>query len=106
MRRAGCAGGAVGGDDCGRDASEYGDLEYRDPGARYLRYGGRVVVVLSVVTTAYTLLTTPEADLERVLHEEAGGLVGGLAVDWAVTKVLMSRSARRLMEGWVRVPQA
>ena len=23
---------------------------------------------------------------------------------WAVSKVLMSRSARRLMEGWVRVP--
>jgi 2-methylaconitate isomerase len=25
---------------------------------------------------------------------------------WKVSKVLMSRSARRLMEGWVRVPQA
>ena len=25
---------------------------------------------------------------------------------WTVTKVLMSRSARRLMEGWVRVPEA
>ena len=25
---------------------------------------------------------------------------------WAVTKVMMSRSARRLMEGWVRVPAA
>jgi len=24
--------------------------------------------------------------------------------EWSVTKVLMSRSARRLMEGWVRVP--
>ena len=23
---------------------------------------------------------------------------------WSVTKVMMSRSARRLMEGWVRVP--
>jgi 2-methylaconitate cis-trans-isomerase PrpF len=23
---------------------------------------------------------------------------------WAVSKALMSRSARRLMEGWVRVP--
>ncbi len=23
---------------------------------------------------------------------------------WKVTKVMMSRSARRLMEGWVRVP--
>ncbi|EGH35921.1 hypothetical protein PSYJA_45491, partial [Pseudomonas syringae pv. japonica str. M301072] len=25
--------------------------------------------------------------------------------DWKVTKALMSRSARVLMEGWVRVPQ-
>jgi 2-methylaconitate cis-trans-isomerase PrpF len=25
---------------------------------------------------------------------------------WIVSKVLMSRSARRLMEGWVRVPRA
>ncbi|MEA2852589.1 MAG: hypothetical protein QOE02_2608, partial [Rhodospirillaceae bacterium] len=25
---------------------------------------------------------------------------------WKVRKVLMSRSARRLMEGWVRVPAA
>jgi hypothetical protein len=30
---------------------------------------------------------------------EAGG-------QWAVSKVMMSRSARRLMEGWVRVPDA
>jgi 2-methylaconitate cis-trans-isomerase PrpF len=34
--------------------------------------------------------------------------VGAEAVEndgqWAVTKVMMSRSARRLMEGWVRVP--
>ena len=29
-------------------------------------------------------------------HEEAG--------QWSVKKVMMSRSARRLMEGWVRVP--
>lgn len=26
------------------------------------------------------------------------------AGDWVVAKVVMSRSARRLMEGWVRVP--
>ena len=30
-------------------------------------------------------------------HEEAG--------QWTVAKVMMSRSARRLMEGWVRVPE-
>ena len=29
-------------------------------------------------------------------HEEGG--------QWTVSKVMMSRSARRLMEGWVRVP--
>ena len=44
-----------------------------------MKNGGRVVVVFSLVTTAYTLLTTPEEDLERVLHEEAGGFVGGAA---------------------------
>ncbi|WP_164612722.1 PrpF domain-containing protein, partial [Pseudomonas viridiflava] len=26
--------------------------------------------------------------------------------EWKVTKAIMSRSARVLMEGWVRVPQA
>ena len=26
--------------------------------------------------------------------------------EWTVTKAVMSRSARRLMEGWVRVPPA
>jgi 2-methylaconitate cis-trans-isomerase PrpF len=31
-------------------------------------------------------------------REEAG--------QWVVGKVMMSRSARRLMEGWVRVPDA
>ena len=46
-------------------------------GAKYLKYGGRVILVVSVATTAYTLLTTPEDQLERVLYEEAGGLVGG-----------------------------
>ena len=40
----------------------------------------------------------PPDDLgaEAEAREEAG--------QWAVKKVMMSRSARRLMEGWVRVP--
>lgn len=46
-------------------------------GARYLRHGGRVIVVMSVATTAYVLLTTPEEELPRVLSQEAGGLLGG-----------------------------
>jgi hypothetical protein len=46
-------------------------------GARYLRYGGRVVLVISVVSTAYVLLTTPEEELGRVLFEEGGAAIGG-----------------------------
>jgi hypothetical protein len=48
-------------------------------GARYLKYGGRVVLVISVVTTAYRILTAPEDELEKVLYEEAGGIIGGSA---------------------------
>ena len=44
----------------------------------------------------------------RFGHPSGTLSVGAEAVeqggDWAVKKVLMSRSARRLMEGWVRVP--
>ena len=46
-------------------------------GARFLRHGGRVVVVLSLSTTAYVLLTAPPDQLEKLLYEEAGGLAGG-----------------------------
>jgi hypothetical protein len=48
-------------------------------GARYLRYGGRVVVVLSIATTGYVLLTTPADQLERVVYEEAGAAGLGAA---------------------------
>ena len=37
---------------------------------------------------------------------KVGAEVGEEGNHWKVSKVLMSRSARRLMEGWVRVPQA
>ncbi len=46
-------------------------------GARYLRHGGRVIVVFSLATTAYVLLTAPPEELERVIYEEAGGAIGG-----------------------------
>jgi hypothetical protein len=46
-------------------------------GARYLRYGGRVVLLISVATTAYVLLTTPEDQLAEVVFEETGSAIGG-----------------------------
>jgi hypothetical protein len=46
-------------------------------GARYLRYGGRVILVISLATTAYSLLTASPDELERLLYEEAGGVLGG-----------------------------
>lgn len=46
-------------------------------GARYLRQGGRVVVVLSLASSAYVLLTTPESELPRVLAQETGSFAGG-----------------------------
>lgn len=46
-------------------------------GARYLKNAGRVVIVLSLASTAYVLLTAPEAELERLMYEEAGGWTGG-----------------------------
>lgn len=46
-------------------------------GSKYLKHGGKVIIVVSVSITAYTLMTTPEEDMERVLHEDVGGAVGG-----------------------------
>ena len=46
-------------------------------GAKFLKHGVRVVVVLSISATAYTLLTAPEDKLERILYEELGGAAGG-----------------------------
>lgn len=46
-------------------------------GARYLRNAGRVVVVFSLTTTAYVLLTAEENDLERLMHEEVSSFIGG-----------------------------
>ena len=48
-------------------------------GARYLKAGGRVIVVISIATTAYTILTADPKDLERLIYEESGAFVGGSA---------------------------
>jgi hypothetical protein len=48
-------------------------------GARYLKYGGRVILVVSIAATAYRLLTAPQSELEKDIHEEVGGLFGGFA---------------------------
>jgi probable AcnD-accessory protein PrpF len=49
-----------------------------------------------------------QCDQIRFGHPSGTLAVGAEATqrdgDWAVTKAIMSRSARRLMEGWVRVP--
>jgi hypothetical protein len=46
-------------------------------GAKYLKQGGRVILVIGISATAYRLLTASEDELERVLYEEAGGWIGG-----------------------------
>jgi hypothetical protein len=46
-------------------------------GARYLKSAGRVIIVLSLASTAYVLLTAPKDELERLLYEEAGSWAGG-----------------------------
>lgn len=43
-------------------------------GAKFLRSGGRAVAVISISATAYILLTTPEAELEKIIYEEVGGI--------------------------------
>ena len=46
-------------------------------GANYIRSGGLVIVVISVPTTAYLLLTTPEDQLETLIYREIGSFSGG-----------------------------
>jgi 2-methylaconitate cis-trans-isomerase PrpF len=49
-----------------------------------------------------------ERDAVRFGHPSGSLRVGAQAIkvngEWTVTKAIMSRSARVLMEGWVRVP--
>lgn len=60
-------------------------------------------------TLVSRLLGEPRGEL-RFGHPSGALLVGAHAEnthgDWHISKVLMSRSARRLMEGWVLVPAA
>ena len=55
-------------------------------------------------------LTVTEPFLYRTVSTtgtlRVGAEVAGEGNHWLVKKVMMSRSARRLMEGWVRVPPA
>jgi hypothetical protein len=46
-------------------------------GARYLKYGGKAIFVISVATTGYRVLSASREELPQVLHEEAGGFFGG-----------------------------
>ena len=46
-------------------------------GAKYLKHGGKILLVFSISATAYTLLTAPEGELERIIYEEIGGAAGG-----------------------------
>ncbi len=45
--------------------------------ARYLKHGGKVMLVVSVSASLYAILRAPEEDLERVIFEELGGAMGG-----------------------------
>jgi hypothetical protein len=45
--------------------------------ARYLRYGGRVVIVLSVGLSVYEIGHAKQADRPRIIYEQAGGFLGG-----------------------------
>lgn len=46
-------------------------------GAKFLKHGGKAVVVISVSMTAYTLLTAPPDKLERIIYQEIGAAAGG-----------------------------
>jgi len=60
-------------------------------------------------TLAHRMLATGADALRTRLGHPSGTLTVGAAVarsgdEWVVERAVMSRSARRLMEGWVRVP--
>jgi probable AcnD-accessory protein PrpF len=59
-------------------------------------------------TVAHDAAKGADALRTRIGHPSGtlavGAEVSNSGGDWAVSKVVMSRSARRLMEGWVRVP--
>ncbi len=69
-----------------------------------------IAAAAAVPGTVVRRALRPGTDPSRVCFGHASGTlcVGAEASEshgqWAVTKAVMSRSARRLMEGWVRVP--
>ena len=69
--------------------------------AAYTASNGRPVAAISIDLLARVFSMGK-------LHHAMTGTVGAEAQveggEWTVRKALLSRSARRLMEGWVRVP--
>jgi hypothetical protein len=69
-------------------------------------------VAAAIPGTVVQRALEPGADPSRTVFGHPSGIlaVGAQAEqrggEWTVTKAVMSRSARRLMEGWVRVPAA
>jgi len=73
--------------------------------------GVAIAVAAAIPGTLVNRLAPPRADgCVRFGHPSGTLTVGAEARreggQWVVTKALMSRTARRLMEGWVRVPNA
>ena len=57
--------------------------------ARYLKYGGPIMLVLGAGLTAQEIASAPKQDRNRVIAEEAGGFVGGeLAAEGAAIALL------------------
>lgn len=57
--------------------------------ARYLKYGGPVMLVLGAGLTAHEIASAPKQDRNRVIAEEAGGFIGGeLAAEGAAIALL------------------
>ena len=75
---------------------------------------GAVAIAVAAAVPGTVVARTARADRAsgqlRFGHPSGTLTVGAEAVaqgsDWAVSKAVMSRSARRLMEGWVRIPNS
>ena len=83
-----------------------GKLHHAVPGT-----GAVAVAVASAITgtVAQAASRTGGDPMRRRIGHPSGSLAVGAEVaqsngEWAVKKAVMSRSARRLMEGWVRIP--
>jgi len=54
---------------------KFSKLAYKS--AKYLKHGGKIILVFSISYTAYTYLTADESEIEKLVYEDAGGLIGG-----------------------------